>query len=306
MLGSFTTKRLRASAGVQKNRSVQTVRRFLHSSGYHFFHSRKKGLLTQNDLRLRLKFARKAKRLPSEENLWREGIAFYLHGVGFQHKYNPYDEAKSTKTMAWRKRDEGLKPNCTAKGSHVGSGGKVAHFIVAIAYNKGVILCEQYQGKVNGEMFANFVLEHFERTFKCSANPSGKLFLQDGDPNQNSKKAKVALDAVGTRLFSIPPRSSDMKPIENVFNYTKEILRQQAIDQNITFENMEKYQIGGLRGITLLLIGISILFSNSVDYSHLLMLCLCFSFYLSKQIYMLSTLYLYSVCFVFIFFQIIC
>ena len=34
---SFTTKRLRASAGVQKNVSDQTVLRLLHSSGYHFF-----------------------------------------------------------------------------------------------------------------------------------------------------------------------------------------------------------------------------------------------------------------------------
>ena len=56
-VGSFTTKRLRASAGVQKNVSDQTVRRFLDSSGYHSFHCRKKGLLTQNELRLRLKFA---------------------------------------------------------------------------------------------------------------------------------------------------------------------------------------------------------------------------------------------------------
>ena len=90
---SFTTKRLRASAGVQKNASDQTVRRFLHLSGYHFFHSRKKGLLTQNHFRLRLKFPRKVMRLLAEENLWKDGIPFHLDGVGFQHKYNPYDEA---------------------------------------------------------------------------------------------------------------------------------------------------------------------------------------------------------------------
>ena len=240
-VGSFTTKRLRAAAGVQTTVCDETIRRFLHSSGYHYFHSRKKGLLTQKDLRLRLKFARKAKKLPVEEKLWTEGIAFYLDGVGFQDKYNPFDEARSTKTMAWRKRDEGLKPNCTAKGSHVGSGGKVAHFMVAIAYMKGVILCEQYEGRVNGEMFANFIYKHFESTFERSANPAGKLFLQDGDPSQNSKKAKIALDAVGARKFSIPPRSPDMNPIENVFNFAKDTLHQQALDQNITFENMEQY-----------------------------------------------------------------
>ena len=67
--------------------------------------------------------------------------------------------------MAWWKRDEGLKPNCTTKRSHVESGGKVVHFMVAIVYMKGVILCEQHEGRINEEKFANFVREHFEKTF---------------------------------------------------------------------------------------------------------------------------------------------
>ena len=32
-----------------------------------------------------------------------------------------------------------------------------------------------------------------------------------------------------------------MNPIENVFNFAKDTLHQQALDQNITFENMEQY-----------------------------------------------------------------
>ena len=49
------------------------------------------------------------------------------------------------------------------------------------------------------------------------------------------------MDAVGARLFSVPPRCLDMNPIENVFNYTKYKLRQQALEQNITFENIEEF-----------------------------------------------------------------
>ena len=49
------------------------------------------------------------------------------------------------------------------------------------------------------------------------------------------------MDAVGARLFSIPSRRPDMNPIENVFNYTKDKLRQQALEQNITFENIEEF-----------------------------------------------------------------
>ena len=73
-------------------------------------------------LPLRLKFEWKVMSLPAKENLWKDGITFYLDGVGFQHRYNPYDEVQLNKTMAWRKFDEDLKPNCTTKGSHVGSG----------------------------------------------------------------------------------------------------------------------------------------------------------------------------------------
>lgn len=105
------------------------------------------------------------------QNFWKSGTSFYLEAACFQHKYNPLDEARSTKNMTWRKRDKGLVPSCTAKGSDVDSGGKVAHFMVAIAYMKGVILCEQYEGRINGDMFASFVKNHFPATFEKNANP---------------------------------------------------------------------------------------------------------------------------------------
>ena len=46
--------------------------------------------------------------------------------------------------MTWQQRNEGLNSLCTAKGSYIRSGGRIAYFIVAISFNKGVILCEQY------------------------------------------------------------------------------------------------------------------------------------------------------------------
>lgn len=70
-------------------------------------------------------------------------ICFYLEGVSFYHKYNPLDDARVPKGKIWRKRKEGL--SVTAKGTHVGSGGRVVKMIVAISYGKGVIYCEQYE-----------------------------------------------------------------------------------------------------------------------------------------------------------------
>ena len=131
---SFTAKRLCVATGLCYNISDVTVRRCLYEHGYGYRRARKKRLLPQKDLALRIKFCRKVKRTLSEK-LWEEGISFYLDGTGFTHKSNPYDQARSS--MAWRKRNEGLSVECTTKGSHEGSGGKVANFFVAIAYEKG-------------------------------------------------------------------------------------------------------------------------------------------------------------------------
>lgn len=161
--------------------------------------------------------------------------------VSFIHKYNPCDQARAPRTMAWRRPNEGLKFKCTAKGSHEGTGGKVAHFFAAVAYGKGVVLCEQYHGKLNGKSFADFVREHFPRIFATCANRKGKLFLQDGDPSQNSKKAKDTMHSVGARKFSIPPRSPDINPIENIFNQVKRKLSSDAIEKNIEQESFKTF-----------------------------------------------------------------
>ena len=61
-----------------------------------------------------------------------------MDGVGYQHKYNPLDQVKSVKTMTWQQQSESLEPLCTAKGSHTGSGQRIAQFILAISFNKRV------------------------------------------------------------------------------------------------------------------------------------------------------------------------
>ena len=139
----FSIKRLKVSAAVKKDVSDEIVRRVLRGVGCRFLHSRKKGLLEKDDLKKRQKFARKITKMLTNK-FWEEGISFYVDAAGFRHKCNPHDEVRSLRTMVWRLKNEGLHPHCTAKGSNVGSGGRVARFIVAITHQKGVILCEQY------------------------------------------------------------------------------------------------------------------------------------------------------------------
>ena len=129
--GSFSASRLRTAAHISPDVSLWTIRRALKRNGYHYLHSRKKGLLTRKDLTRRYQFARKTNKL-TPRNLWENGISFYIDATSFVHKTNPFDQARCTKSMAWRKKGEGLALNCTSKGKKAGVEGKTAHFIVSI------------------------------------------------------------------------------------------------------------------------------------------------------------------------------
>ena len=233
----YTSGKIKTEAGVS-HISNRTVRHYLNKHGYYFRHSRKKGLVTAKDRLNRVKFARKVlSRLTSE--FWTEGISFYFDGVGFVHKTTPDDQARNHGSMAYRLKREGLI--VSSKGKKESVSGKVANFLVAISYGKGVVFCEQYLEQLNGENFSNFVRKYFPAAFKKSANPKGMLFLKDGDPTQNSRKAKKAFDDVGCRMFSIPARSPDINPIENMFNNVRKKLREDAIEHHIEHESYEEF-----------------------------------------------------------------
>ena len=97
-----------------------------------------------------------------------------------------------------------MTPDCVAKGNKVGSSGRVKHFMVAISYQNGVIVCQQYE-KMNRPYFSDFVKQNFRQMFCNSLNPSSRLLAQDGDPSQNSRAAARSIEKTGGQQISIPP-----------------------------------------------------------------------------------------------------
>ena len=133
-------------------------------------------------------------------------------------KLNPLCDARKAQGRLWQKRSEGLQ--ITTKGSKDLEGGKCVHFIVAIAYGKGVILAEQYE-KMNVDYFAAFIRCNFPNRFEVAGKGphDAKVFIMDNDPSQTSAKARVAMDELGVTMQKMPPRlSSDLNPIENMFH----------------------------------------------------------------------------------------
>ena len=238
--GVFTSRDVLKTCKFKESEiSCRTVRKYLQEKKYGYYQCRKKGLLSKEDLIARLKFAKKCKNLP--QDFWTVGLSFYLDGTSWVHKGNPSSHVKTLRTRTWRKRSQGLKPECCAKGKKEGSGGRVAKFMVAISHRKGIIKCYQYEGRINGEKFVKFIEEHFPDMFLKGNNSKGKVFLQDGDPSQNCKLSKKAMEKVGCRLFKIPARSPDLNPIENVFHLIGKKLREDAVSRNLTMEKFRQF-----------------------------------------------------------------
>ncbi len=235
---AFTSKRLQVESGLEYV-SNRTVRRTLNKHGYNYLQARKKGLMSRNDHTIRKSFARKMMRHYGED-FWKTGLSFYIDGTSWVFKTNPYDQASTTQSRVWRKGSEGLKFGCTSKGKKAGHGGKTIHFFVSISYSKGVISCEQYE-KLTGRFFAQFIHNEFPNIFSKSNNPDGNLFLQDGDPRQNSKLAQNAMKEIGVECFAIPPRSPDINPIENLFHLVDLKLQSDALEKQIRKESVTQF-----------------------------------------------------------------
>lgn len=107
---------------------------------YRYLQTRRKGLMSAADLRKRYLYARKVRRLRLGQEFWRRGVSLYLDSVGFAHKTNPSDQARTPGARVWRRRNEGLTPGCTTKGAKEGV--RQIRFLVGISYHRGVVLCK--------------------------------------------------------------------------------------------------------------------------------------------------------------------
>jgi len=239
---NFTMGRLQNLSGLQNDCSSRTITRAVHEMGIHYLNTRQKGLMSRQDHTLRLAFARKCIDKYGPE-IWTSRVSMYYDAVAFYHKVDPYSQAISPKKKVWRKRCEGLQ--LTSKGKKEGNNGRRVKMFVSISHSKGVVMCEQWDPKVkfNGENYKKFVIKYFPDVLQKCSNARNKLVLQDGDPVQKSKQANMAYDKVGCKIFSIPPRSPDMNPIENMFNQVRKQLASDAIEQHIRRETYQEFAV---------------------------------------------------------------
>ena len=102
---------------------------------------------------------------------------------------------------------------------------------------ESLFAAEECHDRTNAKKFSSSICEHCASMFKKSANPRETLFLQNGDPSQNSVKSRTAWDKFAARKFTIPTRSPDLNSIGNIFHVIKRKLHHDALELAITQED---------------------------------------------------------------------
>jgi len=57
--------------------------------------------MRERDFRERVQFCHKIKRRDLGISFWTEHVSFFLDGVGFEYKNNPFDNARAPKSRKW-------------------------------------------------------------------------------------------------------------------------------------------------------------------------------------------------------------
>ena len=81
-----------------------------------------------------------------------------------------------------------------------------------------------------------FVDQHLHRLFQLAEKGDSRLWMQDGDPSQNSALEKAAIARVNSTVIELPPRSPHLHVIEN------SQLRKQARDHKIRRGTFEEFK----------------------------------------------------------------
>ena len=83
---------------------------------------------------------------------------------------------------------------------------------------------------------------NFTRLFMKVDKGTNRLWIQDGDPSQNSGMARSAVRRANSTLIKLPPRSPDLNCIENLFPIVRRILKKQALERGIKRESFKQFE----------------------------------------------------------------
>lgn len=194
--------------------SDQTVRNYLKEAGLKAVVKKKKPLLSSKQIRDRLDFAISHKDWTIDD--WKRVV------WSDETKINRLQS--DGRKWTWKEKGQGLIDREVKETLKFG-GGSVMVWGCMHWEGKGNLV------KIDGKMDADLYVSILDEDLMDSLNKYGKtaaviIFQQDNDPKHTSKKAKKWFEDNGFTVLLWPANSPDLNPIEHLWNYIKERLKE--------------------------------------------------------------------------------
>jgi len=192
---------------------VSTTRKALHKAGLRYLRRRKKPRLSKQQIRARLAFAQQHAGWTVEDwkrVIWSDETMFNL--------YEPEGDA-----YYWGQPGGRLDSRSVREAVKYGSG---YIMVWGCMMADGLGLCCRIEGNLNAELYEQILSDELTWSLEYhNREVSDILFQQDNDPKHTSKRATKWFEKHGMEVMDWPPQSPDLSPIEYLWKYIKERLR---------------------------------------------------------------------------------
>ena len=210
--------------------SNQSIRNLLKLNGFGSYKKIKKPYLSEKNIKERKSFGLRYKNFDFfywKKVIFSDESKFNLHGSDGNHR-------------VWCFKNERLKKE-NIQGCKKFGGGNL--MVWGCITSEGVGKIIRVSNKINSDQYCNTLYEGLIGTMeKYNLKPSEQIFMQDNATCHTSNKSLKWLKDNNINLITWPKNSSNLDPIENVWDYLDKVLQKkiQCLSKWTNFVEMHR------------------------------------------------------------------